>query len=116
MSSLAAILKRLDAIEAKLSPSRGVGQWVRGLGGAIIWEPTDLDAPPDHDPLPLLIEQMNRTAERLRAQPGDEPPTPEQLVDGRRAFDDAIARIRAERRGIRDFSDAHQAMLDGRTA
>ena len=116
MSSLAAILRRLDAIEAKLNVNRTTGQWVRGPNGNVIWDATDLDTLPDHDPLPLLIEQMNRTAERLRAQPGDEPPTPEQLVDGRRAFDDAIARIRAERRGIRDFSDAHQAMLDGRTA
>jgi hypothetical protein len=114
--SLAAILKRLDAIEAKLNPNRGAGQWVRGLGGAVVWDPTDLDAPPETDPLPLLIDAMDRTAERLRAEPGWREPTDAQRAEGRMGLEECIERYRAERQAIRDFSAAHQAVLDGRPA
>jgi hypothetical protein len=36
MSNLSAILKRLDAIEAKLNINRSVGNWVRSLSGALV--------------------------------------------------------------------------------
>jgi hypothetical protein len=106
--STASILARLERIERKLNLDRTVGQWVRGLNGTVIWDPTDLDAPPESDPLPRILEQLDRSRERLQAEPGWKPPTPEQLDDARRAFEDVTESMRAERRAIRDFSDAYE--------
>jgi hypothetical protein len=109
--SLAAILKRLDAIEAKLNINRSVGNWVRSLSGALVWDPWDMDAAPDYDPAPRILEQLQRIRERMEADPDWKEPTPEQLEDGRRAFEDAIERIRAERQAIRDFTAHVEAEL-----
>ena len=73
--------------------------------------PNNLDAPPDHDPMPRILEQLATIAERNRARPGWKEPTPEQPEDGRRAFDDAIRRIRAERQMLRDFTAFVEAKL-----
>jgi hypothetical protein len=43
-----------------------------------------MDAPPDHDPLPGILEQLERTAERLRADPDWKEPTEAEKVDYRR--------------------------------
>jgi hypothetical protein len=51
-----------------------------------------------------ILEQLDRIRERNRSQPGWEAPTDEQKDEGKRAFEDAIERIRAERQAIRDFS------------
>jgi hypothetical protein len=63
-----------------------------------------MDAPPESDPLPRLVEEMDLIAERVRTQADYKPPTPEQLEDGRRAFEACIERIRAERQALRDFT------------
>jgi hypothetical protein len=81
--SMASILRRLAAIEARLHITTGAGQWVRSLSGAVIWDPWDMDAPPDHDPLPGLIAEIDRTAEHMRASPNWREPTEEQKADGR---------------------------------
>jgi hypothetical protein len=60
------ILRRLAALEAR-RPT-GTGQWVRGLNGNVIWDPCDMDAPPDHDPLPVILGQLALMAERPREQ------------------------------------------------
>ena len=70
-----------------------------------------MDAPPDYDPMPALLAEMDRIGERLRSQPGWKPPTPEQQERGRRAFEDAIERIRAERQALRDFTAFVEAEL-----
>src|SRR5580693_3330260 len=88
-------------------PPRTTGQWVRAASGEIVWDSWDMDAPPDHDPLPGVLEQLERTAERLRADPGWKEPTEAEKVDGRRAFEEAIESIR-ERQAVRDFSDAYE--------
>jgi hypothetical protein len=109
--SLAAILKRLDAIEAKLNINHSVGNWVHNHSGALIWDPWDMDKPPEHDPTPGILEQLARIRERMDADPEWKPPTPDQLEDGRRAFDSALERIRAERQAIRDFTAFVEAEL-----
>jgi hypothetical protein len=73
--SLAAILKRLDAIEAKLNMDRSVGNWVHSLSGALVWDSWDMDKPPEHDPTQNILDQLARIRERLQAEPGwKEPP------------------------------------------
>jgi hypothetical protein len=67
-----------------------------------------MDAPPENDPTPRILAQLELTRERLRAQPGWQEPTEEQKADGRRALDEAIERIRAELQAVRDFSDAYE--------
>jgi hypothetical protein len=109
--SLAAILKRLDAIEAKLNINRSVGNWVRGQSGALVWDSYDLDAPPEHDPTPNILDQLHRIRERLRAEPGWKEPTEAEKAEGRRAFDEAIERIRSERQAIRAFTAYVEAEL-----
>jgi hypothetical protein len=109
--SLAAILKRLDAIEAKLNMDRSVGNWVRSLSGALVWDSWDMDAPPEYDPTPRILDQLQRIRERMEADPDWKEPTPDQLEDGRRAFEDAIERIRAERQAVKDFTAHVEAEL-----
>jgi hypothetical protein len=104
MSTLSAILKRLDAIEAKLNMDRSVGNWVRNLSGALVWDSWDMDKPPEHDPGPRILDQLQRIRERLQAEPGWTEPTEAEKAEGRRAFDDAIARIRAGRQAVKDFT------------
>jgi hypothetical protein len=89
-------------------PPRTTGQWVRAASGEIVWDPWDMDAPPDHDPLPGILRQLDLIEERRRQRGDCREPTPEQLEDGRRAFEDALERIRAERQAIRNFSDAYE--------
>jgi hypothetical protein len=61
-----------------------------------------MDEPPEHDPTPGILDQLHRIRERLQAEPGWKEPTPDQLEDGRRAFDEAIERVRPSwRRGSR---------------
>jgi hypothetical protein len=110
--SLAAILKRLDAIERKVNMNRDVGNWVRSYTGAVIWDRWDMDAPPEFDPLPGLLDDTELTAERLRSQPGWTEPTEAQKVEAVRAFDEMIERMRAERQAIRDFT----AFVEGKLA
>ena len=117
--SLAAILKRLDAIEARLNVGRGVGQWVRGLGGEVVWDsydPDDITPDEARAPLESLTRQMELTAERLRAEPRWRELTAEESARAQRGLEECMECIRAERQAIRDFSDAHQALLDGRAA
>jgi hypothetical protein len=38
---------------------RDSGNWVRVRGGALIWDPWDMDAPPESDPLPRILEQLS---------------------------------------------------------
>jgi hypothetical protein len=45
------------------------------------------------------------------AQPDYKPPMPDQLERGRRAFDAALERIRAERQALRDFTAFVEAEL-----
>jgi hypothetical protein len=94
------IARKIDPPE----PPRTTGQWVRSLSGAIIWDPWDMDAPPDHDPTPGILRQLDLIEERRRQRGDCREPTPEQLEDGRRAFEEAIADIRARRQAVRDFS------------
>jgi hypothetical protein len=63
-----------------------------------------MDAPPDHDPLPQLTEEMERMAERLRSQPDWKEPTESQKAEAVRGFDEALERMRAQRQGLRDFT------------
>jgi hypothetical protein len=114
--SLAALERRLAAIAAKLAINRNVGQWVRGLDGTIIWDPWDMDAVPESDPLPRLRERLETMAERLRSQPGCEPPTEAQKAKTQRGLDEALARIRAERQAVRDFSDMIERERAGKVA
>jgi hypothetical protein len=86
------IARKIDPPE----PPRTTGQWVRALNGNIVWDPTDLDAPPEHDPTPGILRQLDLIEERRRQRGDCREPTPEQLEDGRRAFEEMIERIRAE--------------------
>jgi hypothetical protein len=102
--SLAAILKRLDAIEAKLNINRSVGNWVRSLSGALVWDSWDMDAVPDYDPGPRILDQLQRIRERFQAQPGWKEPTEAEKAQAGRPFEDALARLRAERQAVKDFT------------
>jgi hypothetical protein len=51
------------------------------------------------------VAEIDRTAKHMRASPDWKVPTEAQKADGRRAFEEAIERIRAERQAVRDFSD-----------
>jgi hypothetical protein len=53
----------------------------------------------------MALAEIDRTAEHMRASPNWREPTEEQKADGRRAFEEAIADIRARRQAVRDFSD-----------
>jgi hypothetical protein len=75
----------------------GTGQWVRGLNGNVIWDPYDMDAPPDHDPMPVILGQLALMAERRREQGDYREPTEEQKADVRRQLEEMIERHRAER-------------------
>jgi hypothetical protein len=109
--SLAAILKRLDAIESRLNIKRDTGNWVRNHSGALIWDAWDMDKPPEHDPTPGILEQLARIRERLQTEPGWTEPTEAEKAEGRRAFDEAIERIRAERQAVRAFTAFVEAEL-----
>jgi hypothetical protein len=109
--SLAAILKRLDAIEAKLNLDRKTGNWVRNLSGALVWDAWDMDAPPGHDPTPGILDQLHRIRERLQAEPGWKEPTEAQKADARSGIEEAFERIRSERQAIRDFTAHVEAEL-----
>jgi hypothetical protein len=111
MTALNALLAHIERLEKHLNLDRTAGNWVRAAGGQLIWDPWDMDAPPESDPVPRILGQIATIRERLQAEPGYKPPTPEQLEDGRRTFDEAIARIRAERQAIRDFTAYVEAEL-----
>jgi hypothetical protein len=81
--------------DRQLNMDPSVGNWVRNSSGALIWDQWDMDAPPDYDPGPRILDQLQRIRERMEADPDWKPPTPEQIEDGRRAFDEAIQLIRA---------------------
>jgi hypothetical protein len=87
--SLASILKRLEAIEAKLNLDRKTGNWVRNLSGALVWDSWDMDAPPEHDPTPGILDQLQRIRERLQAQPGWTEPSEAEKAAAGRLFEDA---------------------------
>jgi len=61
-----------------------------------------------HGTWPGILRQLDLIEERRRQRGDCREATPEQLEDGRRAFEEAIERIRAERQAIRDFSDAYE--------
>jgi hypothetical protein len=103
----ASLLRRLAALESR-RPT-GTGQWVRGLNGNVIWDPWDMDAPPDHDPGPGILTRLQEMAERLRADPDYKPPTEAEKAETMRRLDEHRERQRAERQAIRDFSDAYEA-------
>jgi hypothetical protein len=65
MTTMSQILARLERIEKRLALPTGAGNWVRAAGGQLIWDPWDMDAPPDHDPMPRLLDEMERIRERL---------------------------------------------------
>jgi hypothetical protein len=109
--SLASILKRLEAIEAKLNLDRKTGNWVRNLSGALVWDSWDMDAPPEHDPTPGILDQLQRIRERLQAQPGWTEPSEAEKAAAGRLFEDALERIRAGRQAIRDFTAHVEAEL-----
>jgi hypothetical protein len=106
-TALNALLARIERLEKHLNLDRTASNWIR-VNGALIWDPWDMDAPPESDPVPRLLDELDCIRERLQAEPGYKPPTPEQLEDGRRAFDEAVESMRAERQAIRDFSDAYE--------
>jgi hypothetical protein len=108
--SCPSILKRLDAIEAKLNINRSVGNWVRSLSGALVWDPHDLDAVAD-GAMDRVQAQLEEMAKRMRGSPDYVPLTPTQVEDAKRALDEAIERIRAERQAIRDFTAFVEAEL-----
>jgi hypothetical protein len=68
-----------------------------------------MDAPPDHDPMPVILGQLALMAERRREQGDYREPTEEQKADVRRQLEEMIERHRAERQAVRDFSDAYEA-------
>jgi hypothetical protein len=110
--SLASVLARLDRLEKHLNLDRKTGNWVRSLSGALVWDSYDLDALPEHDPGPRILEQLQRIRERLQAEPGWTEPTEDEKAAAGRAFDEAIERIRAERQAVRDFT----AFVEGELA
>jgi hypothetical protein len=70
-----------------------------------------MNAAPEYDPAPRILEQLQRIRERLQAEPGWTEPTEAEKAEGRRAFDEAIERIRAKRQAIRDFTAFVEAEL-----
>jgi hypothetical protein len=104
------ILARLERIEKRLALPTGAGNWIR-VNGALIWDPWDMGALPDHDPTPRILDQLTFIRERMEAQPGYTPPTKSELEDGWRAFEDAIERIRAQRETLRAFTRHVEAEL-----
>jgi hypothetical protein len=82
-----------------------------GSAGALVWVSWDADAPPDHDPLPRLLAEMETIAERLRSQPGYQPPTEAQAAETRRELDEVVERMRAEREALRAFTAHVKAEL-----
>jgi hypothetical protein len=111
LSNLSTILRRLDAIESKLNIRRDTGNWVRNHSGALIWDDWDMDKPPEADPSPRILEQLQRIRERMQAQEGWKEPSEAEKAEGRRAFDEAIERIRSERQAIRAFTAYVEAEL-----
>jgi hypothetical protein len=102
MTTMSQILARLERLEKQLNLDRKVGNWVRATpGGPIIWDPWDMDAPPDTDPTPRLLAEMDRIRERLMAQPDYKPPMPDQLERGRRTLDGAARLQTADARPAR---------------
>jgi hypothetical protein len=108
--SLAAILKRLDAIEAKLNLDRTTGNWIRGWSGELIWDSWDMDAV-DNGAAARLHAELETMAERLRAQPDWTEPTEAQKAEAMRGLDEAVERMRAERQALRDFTAYVEAEL-----
>jgi hypothetical protein len=111
LSNLSTILRRLDAIESKLNIRRDTGNWVRNHSGALIWDDWDMDKPPEADPSPRILEQLQRIRERMQAQPGWKEPSEAEKAAAGRPFEGAIERIRAERQAIRDFTAHVEAEL-----
>jgi hypothetical protein len=77
-----------------------------------VWDPWGMDAEPEHDPTPGIFEQLQRTRERLQAQPGWKEPTEAEKARAGRPFEDALARLRAERQAVKDFT-AHVERAKG---
>jgi hypothetical protein len=105
--SMASILARLERIERKLNLDRTTGNWVIGLSGQLVWDPWDFPEPTEEEAagtMQRILAQLDQTAERLRAQPGYEPPTPEQLGDARRAFEGLREKYAAEKAAVRAFT------------
>jgi hypothetical protein len=96
----------LAQIKAKLNPPprSKVGNWVRTRAGALIWDPWDMDAPPDHDPMPGILDALERTAKNLREGRDWKEPTEEQKAETRRVLEERRERQRAERQAVRDFT------------
>jgi hypothetical protein len=62
-------------------------------------------------PPPGILDQLQRIRERMQAEPGWKEPTEAQKADARSGIEEAIERIRAERRAIRDFTAHVEAEL-----
>jgi hypothetical protein len=85
-------------------PPRTTGQWVRAASGEIVWDSWDMDAPPDHDPMPGILDALERTAKNLREGRDWKEPTEEQKAETRRVLEERRERQRAERQAVRDFT------------
>jgi len=96
-----ATLRRLEKLEA--ATPTGAGNWVVALNGEIIWDPW---VPPalDNGVTERILAQLDRTRERLQAQPGYVPPTPAQIEGAKRGLDEALARMREEWDAVRAFT------------
>ena len=96
MSSMASILARLERIEKRLALPTGAGNWIR-VNGALIWDPWDTDASPDHDPTPpnqLLVTSAARRFDPAMASAA----AAEVMADERRDWMERRMRI-SRRRG-----------------
>jgi hypothetical protein len=63
-----------------------------------------MDAPPEHDPTPGILEQLQRIRERMQAQEGWKEPTEGEKAEAKCGLDEALERMRAERQAVRAFT------------
>lgn len=113
--------KLLAKIKAKLEepPRSKTGNWVIGLSGNLVWDPWDFPEPSGEEAAAStarILAQLDRTRERLRAQPGYEPPTEAQLEEGRRPFEGLREKYEAEKAAVRAFTAKVEAERAERAA
>jgi hypothetical protein len=95
-------MKRLAKLEA--AAPTGVGNWVIGISGNLIWDPSDFPEPSEDEANAAkerMLRQLDQIAERMQSQPDYVPPTEKQKREAGCALAEMCERMQAEKRGAR---------------